>query len=309
MFILCKVTSSMVTIQRQMQQHTTTYIQLLCCAAPSVPWWHVINADLVRALDQMQVHPTDLGHWRIAEFYSKFLPPLLANKGLANKALFAPQARLQAPAPIAGTDAEAELRSPPSDTEATVIWKNFTSLQIEGRAFNDTPTPFNRLPTAAKSTVREAVWSLGLNSAGLNVRFESNAPSIEIQYTLASAAGVGSPHFPASGMSGADLYALDEAVDPPAWKYVGTRQNLQSGTAQSGSVATNLPTDRMTSYRLYLPTYNTVVDGAIGVPQGSTIQLDSRAGFKEPAVVWYLTPIRYTLLSTQWSAGFISLGW
>lgn len=106
-----------------------------------------------------------------------------------------------------------------------------------------------------------------------------------LAHTLASAAGVGSPHFPASGMSGADLYALDEAVDPPAWKYVGTRQNLQSGTAQSGSVATNLPTDRMTSYRLYLPTYNTVVDGAIGVPQGSTIQLDSRAGFKEPAVV------------------------
>ena len=242
-------------------------------------------------LDQLQVHPTDLGHWRIAEFYSKFLPPLLTNKFVA------PQAYRQAPSasdlPNLEQDTEAERLSQPPETQpaaASVIWTNFTALQVEGRAFNDTPTPFNRLPAAAKSTVREAVWSLGLNSAGLNVRFESNAPSIEIQYTLASAAGVGGPHFPASGMSGADLYALDENVDPPTWKYVGTRQNLQSGTAQSGTVATDLPTDRMTSYRLYLPTYNTVIDGAIGVPQGSIIQLDSRAGFKEPAVVWYLTP-------------------
>ena len=29
---------------------------------------------------------------------------------------------------------------------------------------------------------------------------------------------------------------------------------MQSGTAQSGTVATGLPTDRMTAYRLYLPT-------------------------------------------------------
>eukprot|EP01046_Picozoa_sp_COSAG06_P040322 COSAG06_NODE_4869_length_3890_cov_346.413084_2_plen_105_part_00 len=64
---------------------------------------------------------------------------------------------------------------------------------------------------------------------------------------------------------GRSRYALDESAAPSAWKYVGTRQNLQSGTAQSGIVATNLPTDRMTSYRLYLPTYNTVIDGAIGM--------------------------------------------
>ena len=265
----------------------------------------------------MQVHPTDLGHWRIAEFYSKFLPPLLANKARA-----APQSR-QA---VAGSesliveqaDAKAELLSMPSEPQpapANVIWTNFTALQIEGRAFNDTPTPFNRLPTAAKATVRGAVWSLGLNSAGLNVRFESNAPSIEIQYTLAAAAGVGMPHFPASGISGADLYALDEKVDPPTWKYVGTRQNLQSGTAQSGTVATDLPTDQMTSYRLYLPTYNTVVDGAIGVPKGSSIQLDSRPGFKEPAVVWYLTQIdsfqtvvAHTCMQMSVSRGKLLLG-
>jgi|EP01046_Picozoa_sp_COSAG06_P040323 hypothetical protein len=31
-----------------------------------------------------------------------------------------------------------------------MTWANFTALEIDGRAFNDTPTPFNRLPTAAK---------------------------------------------------------------------------------------------------------------------------------------------------------------
>ena len=39
------------------------------------------------------VHPTDLGHWRIAEFYSQYLPPLLAGKA-------AP------PAPVTASDVE-----------------------------------------------------------------------------------------------------------------------------------------------------------------------------------------------------------
>ena len=96
-------------------------------------------------------------------------------------------------------------------------------------------------------------------------------------------------HFPASGVSGADLYALDESDSgdtPSVWKYVGTRQNLQAGTAQAGIVATDLPTGRLTSYRLYLPTYNTVMDGAIGVAKGAVLQRDSRPGFEKPAVVW-----------------------
>lgn len=130
------------------------------------------------------------------------------------------------------------------------------------------------------------MWELGLNSAGLSVRFESNAPAIQIRYTLASPAGVGMVHFPASGVSGADLYALDESVTPSAWKYVGTRQNLQAGTAQAGVVATDLPTGRLTSYRLYLPTYNTVMDGAIGVAKGAMLRRDPRPGFEKPAVVW-----------------------
>jgi hypothetical protein len=36
-----------------------------------------------------------------------------------------------------------------------------TSLEISGRAFDDTPSPFNRLPKDAKATVRAPVWDLG----------------------------------------------------------------------------------------------------------------------------------------------------
>lgn len=246
------------------------------------------------------VHPTDLGHWRIAEFYSKFLPPLL----LAGQQGQQQQPRAQRP-PLPSPGARSAVQcTPPAkpctdhpqrccapDISPGMTWTNFTALGIAGRAFNDTPTPFNRLPAAAQKTVRGPVWSLGLDAAGLSVRFESNAPTIAIQYTLGSAAGVGMPHFPASGVSGADLYALDEGVSPSVWKYVGTRQNLQSGTAQSGTVATDLPTDKLTSYRLYLPTYNTVLGGAIGVPSGAKLSADSRPGFKSPAVVWYGTSI------------------
>ena len=255
------------------------------CASYSDLIFH--NADgegaAADAATYNNVHPTDLGHWKIAEFYINYLPPLLAGKAPA------PVHRHRSPPPSAPLVSDPEQRDRPAATTAPMTFTNFTALEICGRAFNDTPGPFNRLPAAAERTVRPAVWALGLNSAGLSVRFQSNAPSIAVQYQLASASGVGMVHFPASGVSGADLYALDESASPAVWKYVGTRQNMQPGTAQSGTLATGLPTDRLTSYRLYLPTYNTVLGGAIGVPGGSKIGPDTRAAFKKPAVVWYGT--------------------
>lgn len=226
---------------------------------------HQLYGDDVAAGDATynNVHPTDLGHWRIADFYSKYLPLLLAgqypaalrprqtqNKGLVQNKGSVSQG--QTPNPNVAAAVGQLWRRPlqphmgqtaPLATE----WTNFTALEITGRAFNDTPTPFNRLPVAAKATVRPAVWDLGLNAAGLSVRFESNAGSIEIKYTLGEAAGVGMPHFPASGISGADLYALDESVTPSVWKFVGTRQNLQKVRSPANQLKKDLR-DRVTSH-------------------------------------------------------------
>ena len=56
-------------------------------------------------------------------------------------------------------------------------------------------------------------------------------------------------------------------------------------------IAQNLPTNRFTAYRLYLPTYNNPTAASIGVPAGAALRPDPREGFQKPAVVWYGTSI------------------
>jgi hypothetical protein len=108
-------------------------------------WLPVLAAD-------NNVHPTDLGHWRIANFYTKFLPPLLAGHA-------PPPQRHETGATTqliaAAAAGEADAVAAPAPTP--IVWTNFTSLEISGRAFNDTPSPFNRLPATAQKTVRAPV--------------------------------------------------------------------------------------------------------------------------------------------------------
>ncbi len=72
------------------------------------------------------------------------------------------------------------------DTE----WIDARALTLEGQAFADTALPFDRLPARARETVREPVWQLGRDSAGMCVRFRSNAGEIRtVEVTMVVRAG------------------------------------------------------------------------------------------------------------------------
>lgn len=243
------------------------------------------------------VHPTDLGHWKISQFYASYLPTIISSRSSSSRRGSASKSGM--PPGVVGTvsirqntSAQISAPAPTAPAPPPLAWTDFSNLEISGRAFNDTPSIYNRLPAAAKSTVRGAVWDLSLDSAGLSVRFETNAPEIYINYTLLDKPGVSwGPHFPSTGASGCDLYALDESSTPSVWKFVGSFADLNSNAIQFGTMATNLPTNRSTAYRLYLPTYNSVVAGSVGVPQGCALGKDPRPSFQKPAVVWYGTSI------------------
>jgi hypothetical protein len=102
-------------------------------------------------------------------------------------------------------------------------WTPGTSLAIVGRFFNasTTPGPYNRLPSAAQATVRAAVWDLSLDSAGLMVGFASDTTTVAVNYTVGSAIE-SMVHFPATGVSGADLFAFD--TDTAQWRFVAPAQ-------------------------------------------------------------------------------------
>ena len=96
-------------------------------------------------------------------------------------------------------------------------WVPATSLTMEGRGFEPglLATPFDRLPASAEAVVRPPVWDLSLHSAGICVRFRTDATNLSCRWALRNA-GLAMPHMPSSGVSGVDLYALTEA----GWRFL-----------------------------------------------------------------------------------------
>lgn len=53
---------------------------------------------------------------------------------------------------------------------------------IEGQAWKDVKNPYDRLPARAQKLVRQDVWDLAQNSAGLMLRFKSNSDQIIVRF-------------------------------------------------------------------------------------------------------------------------------
>jgi len=128
------------------------------------------------------------------------------------------------------------------------------SLTIEGQGWTETEHPYDRLPAKARPLVREAVWNLGRHSAGLRIRFTSDATFITVRWTLTKEE-LAMPHMPATGASGIDLYARDESG---RWIFVANGRP----TGLTNEAEFKLPESR--EYALYLPLYNGVSSVELG---------------------------------------------
>lgn len=125
-----------------------------------------------------------------------------------------------------------------------------------------------RLPPRAEAKVREPLWNLSRQSAGLSVAFRSNAPEIKVRYVVTG--GFAMPHMPSTGVSGVDLYATD----------ANGRSRWCAGKYAFGDTVTytygglTYATGRATGYeyQLFLPLYNTVSWLEIGVPDSASFR-------------------------------------
>ena len=163
-----------------------------------------------------------------------------------------------------------------------LTWHSITAEHVEGKGWSDTARPFDRLPARAEGVVREPVWDLSRHSAGLLVRFETDAPAIHARYALTSDR-LAMPHMPATGVSGLDLYGRDAQG---RWRWAAvvrpTEQEIET------SVAEGLAPERR-AYTLYFPLYNGVHRLDLGVPEGAAFAvLPPRT---EPPVLCYGTSI------------------
>lgn len=137
---------------------------------------------------------------------------------------------------------------------------------LEGRAWpGEVKDFYDRLPAKAKNAVREAVWNLSKSSAGMQLRFQSDANEITIKYIVTGAKQMA--HMPAIGVSGVDLYSrsINGKWLWAAGKFsfgdtVIYRYSALDGKDQG--VANR-------EYTLFLPLYNTVTWMEVTVPKQS----------------------------------------
>ncbi|MGB0582082.1 MAG: SGNH/GDSL hydrolase family protein [Limisphaerales bacterium] len=148
---------------------------------------------------------------------------------------------------------------------AKIKWHDMKDFGIEGRAFDDTEVFYDRLPARAKKLVRTAVWNLSRDSAGMAVRFTSDATTIQARWELKDA-GLDMPHMPATGVSGLDLYVKG---DDGKWRWVAngrpTKYPINTSTLINAIPAVSR------EYLVYLPLYNGVRKLEIGIPDSSKI--------------------------------------
>ncbi len=164
------------------------------------------------------------------------------------------------------------------DTATNTAWYDVRSLGVEGKGWSETRDYYDRLPARAESIVREPVWSLSRNSAGLCVRFLTDATGISAAWD----GGGGAPHMAATGVSGVDLYVKRGGE----WRFLCVGKPDEKRTTLQ--LIKDLPGEPA-EYLLYLPLYNRVTLVEIGIPAGAVI-----APVRPPAgkpIVFYGTSI------------------
>ncbi|MCI2081987.1 MAG: SGNH/GDSL hydrolase family protein [Bacteroidales bacterium] len=122
--------------------------------------------------------------------------------------------------------------------------------------------PSRRLTKA--DSLMKCVWNLGMNSAGIAVRFSSDAHVIGFRWTLLNDFHM--THMAGTGVRGVDLYTYDRGSK--SWKFVGTA--FPKGKNSVGVAVSDMRGD-VREYLAYLPLYDGVESLEIGVDSGSVV--------------------------------------
>lgn len=165
-----------------------------------------------------------------------------------------------------------------------VTWHSADTLALYGKVNDSTETRYERLPASLKPQVREQLWDLGKNTAGLSLRFASNSPKICVRWDVLNNFHMN--HMTDRGIKGVDLYCLGDQ----GWRFVNSAAPNRDGQGSATLVENMVPTWR--EYMLNLPLYDGVTALDIGIDslfELSNPRLESPV--REKPVVYYGTSI------------------
>ena len=190
--------------------------------------------------------------------------------------------------PLADAPALSETARPDQASERVndeFAWRCVEAATIEGRAWNELASPYDRLPEKAEAMVREPVWRLQRNSAGICARFVTDSKVIRARWSLTSES-LDMPHMPASGVSGLDLYGRDEEG---VWRWVGAGR--PGGQDAEAVLASGLDGAER-EYLMYFPLYNGVTSVELGISKDAGFTAGpKRVRERSKPIVFYGTSI------------------
>ncbi len=177
------------------------------------------------------------------------------------------------------------------DLLSQVSWYNPAKAEfnpLEGIALIDEAreSPYHRIPDSYKGELREPVWALSKNTAGVTIGFRTNSKSITVRYKL-TAPGGSLPHMPNTGSNGLDLYAYN--AEGENFRVVGNYNFSDTVSYNYSPIEYRKCTAKGYEYELYLPAYNGVKWLEIGVTDGSVFEFVPRR--KDKPIVLYGTSI------------------
>lgn len=149
--------------------------------------------------------------------------------------------------------------------EDGLLWYDAASLTLEGKGWTDTAAYYDRFPARAKEQVRESVWNLSTDSAGMAFHFYCDAASIAARWSVRDNT-LAMPHMPATGVSGLDLYVNDNGT----WRWIGAGRPDAEPPTFTKTLASGIP-EGMHEFLLYLPLYNGVTSVEVGIAPEATL--------------------------------------
>ncbi len=171
---------------------------------------------------------------------------------------------------------------------------NALDLRIINKGFDDSLTPYTRIPMCLKDSVRPTLWERAQCSTGMAVRFATDSKKVAVRYNLLWNTHM--VHMADTGLKGVDLYRLS---DEGQWEYVNTCRPYKSDSIQTKVFVENLTGD-MREFMIYLPLYDGINWLEVGVEQNATIQkpiIDNPVSNKQ--IIFYGTSILQGGCSTR----------
>lgn len=160
---------------------------------------------------------------------------------------------------------------------------------IQGRAWQvENADNYHRLPPRAQGMVRPPVWWLSTSSSGLNILFKSNAPEIDVAFTLKQKSTT--PNITQIASCGVDMYATN-AQGEKLWCACPASMNWGKTPADTIHFVYKDLKDAQQgyTYQLFLPLMNEVTWMSIGIAQDC--QLEFLPIRQEKPIVAYGTSI------------------